>query len=131
MPLKIGGEQLRRMVTGMLPQALLRVVRRDYRSLVEGFPDDILMEMISGGITRARGFGLTRPEDIAGFVLVMFEVGPEFYRHPAIRSVLEDVQIPSERRWDEVFARTSQKVWDEVVCSLHRQTWFPELQPPD
>jgi hypothetical protein len=119
------------MLTGMLPRVILRVVRSEYPLVVEDFPDDILLEMISGGIIRAREFGLTNSEDIAGFVLIMFEVGPEFYNHAAIRSVLEGASIPAERKLDEVFAHTSQAVWDEVVGSLHRQTWFPELRQPE
>ena len=131
--LTIGREQLTAMLRHepTLVAAIRRCVHADYAFIVEGLPDDLLDAMIGHGLRAARSFGLSQPGDLAGFVFVMFEVGPEFYRHPRIRAVLQDPGVPPERKLTAAFERTDEQVWDEVVSVLHRQTWFPELRETD
>lgn len=128
--LTIRREQLLAMLTNesCLTMAIRRLVQGEHAAIVEGLPEDIIHEMIGNGLRAARHLGLSRSADLAGFVLIMFEVGPEFYRHPRVRAVLENPDISAERKLDEMFAQTDERVWEEIVSVLHRQTWFPELR---
>lgn len=128
--LTIRREQILAMLTGhpCLITAIHRKVQAEYAAIVEGLPQDIIREMIGNGLQAARHLGLSRPADLAGFVLIMFEVGPEFHRHPQVRAVLENTEIQAEQKLAEMFARTDERVWEEIILVLHRQTWFPELR---
>jgi hypothetical protein len=115
----------------MLRYVIAKRVREHYPKVVEGLPQDLYDEMIEYGIRSARGYGLTFADDIAGFVLVMFEVGPEFHQHPRIQHVLRDSTIAPEDKLAAMFDRIPDEVWEEVASEIHRQTWFPELRVPD
>jgi len=112
----------------LLFQAIKQRVVRDYQAIVKGIPDDMLAGMINHGIEKAKSFGLTHPFDIAGFVYIMFEVGPEFYRHPKILPILSSITIPPERKMDTMIEQTQPMVWQQCMEVLDRQTWFPELR---
>ena len=127
--IRIERDQLDQMLSNderMLRQAIRRQVESDYPALVQGLPEDLLEQMIEAGLNAARGYGLQDPSSLAGFVYVMFEVGPGFHTHPAVRSVLTDTAIPPEKRLDAVFERTAPAVWDEIALELSRQRWFPD-----
>jgi len=74
----------------LLRRVVDKRVREQYADVIRGLPADLVDEMIENGIRAARGYGLTRAGDIAGFVLVMFEVVPEFHRHPRVKAILGD-----------------------------------------
>ena len=112
----------------LLFQAIKRRVVRDYQEIVGGLPEDMLAGMINHGIDKAKSFGLTHPFDIAGFVYIMFEVGPEFYRHPQIQPILTSTTLPPEQKMNTMIDRTPPVVWQQCVDVLDRQTWFPELR---
>jgi hypothetical protein len=129
--MKIRSEQFEQMAGAddrLLLNAIKQIVLTDYQAIVEGLPEDLLDEMIIGGMEKARSFGLSRASHVAGFVLVMFEVGPEFYRHPEIEKILTDPDIPPDQRLSAMTDRTPPAAWDEVAASLAEQTWFPELR---
>ncbi|HRQ80477.1 MAG TPA: hypothetical protein PKZ97_05105 [Azospirillaceae bacterium] len=111
----------------LLRESIIRLVSNDHKSVIEGLPEDLLHEMIDGGIDAASRFQLTEPSDIAAFVLIMFEVGPEFYRHPVIHAHLTDTSVPPNKRLDAVIERTPHSVWSDIEANIHLQTWFPEL----
>ncbi len=115
----------------LLRTAITKRVREQYAELVNGLPNDLLDEMIENGIQSARGYGLTQAENITEFVLIMFEVGPEFHRHPRIRPILSDPTIAAEEKLKVMFDRTPDQYWDEIVSVLYRQTWFPERRQPN
>ena len=112
----------------LLFQAIKQRVVRDYHEIIKGLPDDMLAGMINHGIGKAKSFGLTHPFDIAGFVYIMFEVGPEFYRHPKIQSILTSTKIPADSKMSIMMEQTPPLAWQQCVEVLDRQTWFPELR---
>jgi len=115
----------------LLRLAIKNLVRKEHAYVVEGLPEDILDEMIESGVQTGRGYGLTASEALATFVLLMFEFGPEFHRHPAIRAMLTDPALAPEERLEAVIERTPSDTWEQIQSVLHRQTWFPELREPD
>ncbi len=111
-----------------LRNSIQKRVKEDYQQIIQGVPDDLVKLMINHGIEAARKFGLSRPADIAGFVYIMFEVGPEFYRQPQIRMILENPSIPSSNKLQMLFTDVSPESWQQVVAVLPKLTWFPELR---
>ena len=112
----------------LLFNAIKSRVVRDYKEIIQNVPEDMLAGMINHGINKATSFGLTHPYDIAGFVYIMFEVGPEFYRHPKILPILSSSTIPPENKLNTMIEQTPPLVWQQCMEVLDRQTWFPELR---
>lgn len=123
--------QLRQLAGGseaMLRTALGNLVRREHAYVVEGLPGDLFDEIIANSLASARGYGLKAPADLATFLLLQFEIGPEFHRHPAIQEVLADPAIVPEGKLQTMYDRTPDAVWNDIASVLDRQTWFPELR---
>ncbi|WAK03795.1 hypothetical protein [Methylobacter sp. YRD-M1] len=112
----------------LLRNSIQKRVKEDYQQIIQGVPDDLVKLMIDHGINVARQFGLSSPGDIAGFVYIMFEVGPEFYRQPQIRMVLENPSIAPGNKLQRLFTDVSPESWQQVVAVLPKLTWFPELR---
>jgi hypothetical protein len=122
------------MVAGSEHLLLLAIgnrVRAEHPYVVEGLPDDILKEMVERGVKTARSYGLSASEALATFVLLMFEFGPEFHRHPEVQAMLTDPAMAPEARLEAVIERTPSETWEHIQSAIHRQTWFPELREPD
>lgn len=112
----------------MLLMALERLVRAEHAAVVDGIPTDLLQRMLCLGRDSAQGYGLLAPNQVAAFALLMFEFGPEFHHHLAVRDVLDDRSLPAVARLEAVCRDTPDAVWREIEASLHRQTWFPETR---
>lgn len=114
-------EQMLRVVIGNL-------ARTESPYVLQGLPSDLFDEIIDSGITTARSYGLQSPKDLSTFVLLQFEIGPEFHRYPVIHAVLADPIIAPERKLEVMYERTPPEVWQNITSLLHKQTWFPELR---
>ena len=115
----------------MLRVSISNIVKVEHAYVVKDLPPELLATMIDTGMKSARGYGLSKPTDVAGFVMLQFEFGPEFHRHPAINALLTDPTIAVDSRLTAVVERTPESVWREVEAVLHKQVWFPELREPE
>jgi hypothetical protein len=130
---KISRQQMREMVTSsdcLLQNAIKKLVLENHAYVIEGLPADLFDEMIDNGIKTAKGFGLTSADKLATFVLLMFEFGPEFYKHPQVNLRLTDASIEPDNRLTTVVDDTPSEIWEHIQSKLHRQTWFPEIREP-
>lgn len=132
--MKISSQQKRAMIvnsSALLRDSIKKLVREEHGYVVEGLPVDLFDEMIDNGIKTARDFGLRAPEKLATFVLLMFEFGPEFYKHPQIYSRMTDSSFEADARLTAVVEETPSSVWENIQSAMHQQTWFPETSDPD
>lgn len=131
--MQIRANQLLETLSGsdeLLRNGIGRVVRAEHGYVVDGLPQDLFDQMIDSGIVVARRHGLTRATDLGTFVLLMFEFGPEFHRHPEIQRTLSATNGTPAARLAQVVDSTPSEVWRQLTAVLHRQTWFPELRTP-
>jgi hypothetical protein len=127
MALQIRRAQMRQMVGGdeaMLLGALERLVREDHARVLSGMPAHLVQQMLRNGVEAAHRYGLVEPSDVATFVLLMFEFGPGFHRHPAVLDKLTDRALPAHVRLQRVVDETPEAVWREIESKLHEQHWF-------
>ena len=94
--------------------------------LLEGVPADLLDLMVAGGIRSARNYGLVEPSDVAGFVYLMFEIGPEFHKHPEANALLSDRSLGGREKLNRLLTDISAATWNAIA--LDRQNWFPETE---
>lgn len=130
---KFSTAQLQRLVSGsepMLRLSISNLVREQHAYVVQGLPADLFDRMVGDGLDTARSYGLQAPAQLATFVLLMFELGPEFHRAPVIQRVLTDATIPPDERLAAVLERTPPEAFAAIEAAMDRQTWFPELREP-
>ncbi|MDC0713981.1 hypothetical protein POL68_36285 [Stigmatella sp. ncwal1] len=127
MSLKISREQMQAMVQNseaMFLTALERLVRSEHAAVVADLPAELLQKMLRQACVVAKHYGMADPPDIAGFVMLMFEFGPQFHEHPAIHAVLTETTRPAHQRLQAVARNTAEPVWRAVEATLHKQRWF-------
>jgi hypothetical protein len=92
---------------------ILAAVRENHPTYRQ--PDEMLRESIRAGLKRARSHGLVDEQSLMEYVLVMFEIAPNFDQHPAIALVLADPRLPAEERWELVFDEEFDDAWYQAA----------------
>ena len=108
-----------------LIEVIAEAIRTFNEKRIEGYDDEKLAKMIKIGIERARARELTKAEDIAAFVAVMFEIAPRFDEQAEIKAVLEDRTFPPDERFYQLFERVSPDGWLEAETLYEATFWFP------
>ncbi len=90
---------------------------------VARLPEAILLEMVSHGVARARGYGMSYESSLAVFVVIMFTAAPNFDEHPLIRRILADRSIPPDARLDQALERISEQNWEAVKQNYAASAW--------
>jgi hypothetical protein len=108
-----------------LVEVISRAIREINPERVADYTDEKLGKMVRIGIERAKSHDLTRGEDIAAFVAVMFEIAPKFDEQEEIKAVLNDPMFPPEDRLYQLFERVSEGAWEEAEKLYEDTFWFP------
>ena len=88
--------------------------------------DAMLRQSVGVGIRRARRNGFSSDHIISEFVLIMFEVAPNFDHQKDIRRMLDTYSIPAQPRWERLFTPEFDPAWDEADSPefLDANAWF-------
>lgn len=107
-----------------LVEVIAQSIRAANGERVAGYDDKDLGSMVKIGIERARSHELTRAEDIAAYVAVMFEVAPRFDEQPEFREVFHDALFSPEARFYQIFDRVKEDAWIEAQKKYEDSFWF-------
>lgn len=102
-------------------------VKKSNPERVKNVKPERLEAMAKIGIERARSAGATRPDDIAPFVALMFEISPKFYRHPQVAAILADANYTVSERISQLPERISEEQWEEISMAYDPKFWFPDV----
>lgn len=102
-----------------------RTIRQANAERVSDYDDEKLREMVKIGVERARSRDFELAEDIAAFVMIMFEVAPNFDEQEEIGAVLADGQFKPSERLAQIWERTSDEAWEKAEQSYKADVWFP------
>lgn len=108
-----------------LVEAISQSIRETNPERVADYDDKKLGKMVKIGIERAKSHELTRGQDIAAFVAVMFEIAPKFDEQEEIKTVLSDTIFPADERFYQLFERVSDDAWLEAETLYEDTFWFP------
>jgi hypothetical protein len=104
-------------------EEVIEFLQKMHAEFVQDLPPAELSSRVLFGLTKAKRYGFRRQSSLAGFVAIMFRIGPNFDEHPAIREVLTDQAVPPDLRISDLWSRTSESDWDEAVASSQKGTW--------
>jgi hypothetical protein len=112
-------------ITGYLreahPGARVRVL--DRRCTLAEVSDEILYEMVRGGVARAHEYGFKAETTIREFVVLMVTAAPNFDEYPPIQDILSDTTLPIDCRLQQLQERISQKEWARVKQHYDASAW--------
>ena len=91
---------------------------------IEGIDSSTLNEMIRTGIRRARGRELSRAEDIAAFVGVMFEIAPNFDEQAYIDTAFNNSLMDPSFRFYNLLQGAPDAAWEEAERNYTVDAWF-------
>ena|ERR1041385_7069612 len=91
---------------------------------ISGIDPSVFGKMIKVGIDRARSHELSRAEDIAAFVAVMFEIAPNFDEQAQINDLLNHPKMTPTFRFYQIFEGIPDEAWEEAESNYNTETWF-------
>ncbi len=92
-------------------------------SVVRRLPEKTLLEMIRGGVGRARKYDMTFESTLTAYVVVMFLAAPNFDAHPLIRRALTDEKVAPDSRIEHLWQRISGQNWETVKKNYDPGAW--------
>jgi hypothetical protein len=109
-------------------ETLLKEVREAHPTYRQ--TDNMLRDSIRVGIERARSNGLETDAQLSDFVMIMFEIAPNFDQQKDIRRQLDDTSIPVAQRWERLFTSEFDAAWAEADAPsfLDVNAWY--VKPP-
>lgn len=93
------------------------------QTTIAGLPDDILSDMVRGGIARAREYGVTWCSTLLAFVTTMFVSAPNFDDHPLLKRVLLDNDTDPNYRLDKLMQNSTEENWEAVRRAYDVAAW--------
>lgn len=107
--------------------SVVQQLRSDHAEAVAGLPAKKLRKRVEYGIERAREYGLTWENNLATFVILMFEIAPDFDKTPVFRKYLTDESVPPDDRMDLLLAETTDADWGNVVLPSGPNNWPADI----
>ncbi len=107
---------------------IVQTIRNVNPERVSIYNDKKLEEMVKIGVERAESHDLELAEDIAAFVILMFEVAPNFDEQEEIKKVLADTNYTASETINQLWKRISDEAWEEAEKSYKADVWFPTNQ---
>ena len=107
--------------------SVVKQLRTDHAEVVQDIPEDKLYKRVEYGIQRAREYGLTWENNLATFVILMFEIGPGFDKFPAFSEYLTDKTVEPDERMDVLLSETTELDWENAQEASANTGWPGDL----
>ena len=102
------------------------LIREEYPEDVADFDDEELHDLVRDCLARAERYGLTWESSLTLFVVLMFEIAPNFDRQPHIQLLLRDPNIPPDERIDWVVKHARHEDWADAIRRSDENAWHEE-----
>lgn len=98
-------------------------LRQNHAEAVAGLHEPVLRKRTAAGVARARRHGLERQDSVGTFVALMFEVAPDFDRHPVIAKILKKEGVAPDDRVTLLAVETTGEDWVEARRASDPAAW--------
>jgi hypothetical protein len=103
--------------------SVVKQLRTDHVETVQDIPEDKLYKRVEYGTQRAREYGLTWENNLATFVILMFEIGPDFDKFPAFHKYLTDETVEPDERMEVLLSETTELDWEDAQEGSDQTKW--------
>ncbi len=101
---------------------LIEILKSEYSHWNQGHTERSLADLVHEAIAAARALEVTWETELADFVGLYFELGPEFHRHALVRAVFDDSTVPVNKKIETTFHRFTRGDWE----SIRRESKTPD-----
>ena len=101
---------------------LVQMLKSEYSDWDRGHTERSLADLVHEAIAAARALEVTWETELADFVGLYFELGPEFHRHVLVRAVFDDSTVPVNKKIETTFHRFTRGDWE----SIRRESKTPD-----
>ncbi len=74
-------------------------------------------------MARAKDHGLKLESSLASFVILMFEIAPNFDEHPVFKKYMNDSSVDPDDRVDRMLDQATDQDWDEARSRYDFVAW--------
>jgi len=92
----------------------------------EGIERELLYLMTDNGLIYARRFGFTQRDDQVQFLALMNEVGPDFWRFPGFKEVIEDKDLTPDQRVKKIYETVTGEQFADAAFDSDADYWLPQ-----
>ncbi|HMF58082.1 MAG TPA: hypothetical protein VK619_17190 [Pyrinomonadaceae bacterium] len=103
---------------------MAQYLKEQHAGAVAHLSDERLRRRVRGALARGRSHGLTWESALAGFVVLMFEVAPNFDLHPAFHEVLQTSYPNENERIRAIYENVRDEEWEEAQEFYDQSAWF-------
>lgn len=107
--------------------SVIKQLRNDHPDVVKDVPEDTLHKRVAYGVRRAREYGMTWKNNLTTFVTLMFNLSPNFNKHPVFQKYLTDEKVPPDDRLGILLKETREKDWQDALQSTAQMKWPKEI----
>lgn len=91
--------------------------------LVKLVPKQTLHRLVFEGIQHSKKHGFQSEAAQSGFIILMFEIAPNFDEDPAARQILSDSSVPQEDRVRQLAERLTTSDWARMNRAYDPEAW--------
>jgi hypothetical protein len=120
---------VRRLTEHLLENYAKSVVRLpDQESAVIDLPKETLDLLVRRSIERARRYDLSFESSISAFSAVMFDVAPNFDEHSVSKLCLNDENVETNERLNELLKLLTEKQWEKIRTDYDVENWLAKVE---
>lgn len=108
--------------------SVVKQLRVKHAKAVKDLPEDKLYKRVEYGIQRAREYGFTWKNNLIAFVILMFEIAPDFDSYPAFQRYLEDKNLLPYEKMDLLLSETTDVDWLNARELSETHHWPEDIQ---
>jgi hypothetical protein len=90
---------------------------------VSALSDEILRELVRGGLNRARNHGVEWKSTLLSFVVLMFVVAPNFDRHPKARRFFRERETIDDAALETLMDEMTDEDWTAIENRYDQRAW--------
>ena len=103
------------------PDATVEIPHETMR--VNNLADEILREMVRGGLARARNHGIEWKSTLLSYVVLQFIVAPNFDRHPKARKFFRETAPIDDAGLESLTDEMTDEDWEMIEKRYDPQAW--------
>jgi hypothetical protein len=127
--LKIRAEQmavLQAQVEADFESKIISLLITSHQAAIGACTPDELHQRVCTALAKGRAHGFTWQSALAGFVVMMFELGPNFDQHPSFARALAIRLADENERIQTIYANVTDEDWQDARSFADPKAWHDQ-----
>jgi len=108
--------------------SVIKQLRANHEAALRGVAEDKIYKRVEYGIGCARKYGMTWKNNLTAYVILMFEISPDFDMYPVFQEYLTDENVPPDERMGLLLEETSEDDWQNALKASGHMLWAENMR---